>query len=118
MMARGIAASVEGTPSGQQMGGLLMDWLHRRGRLTMPQAARLCCNRMLGDWNCMPRRDRRYWIRRAQCVLENLSRRLPIYNLRWRPHRNGPVIRVWYLQGKEPMAQLEADLQRPNCDTD
>lgn len=115
-MARGRDDAVAGTPSTQQAAGLLIDWLQAHGRLTMPQAARLCCNQMLGDFNLLGRKERAYWMAKAQRVLENLSRVLPIYCLSWRQYDNAPAVRVWYYSGKEPGTKLRKDLRRPGCD--
>lgn len=118
-MGRQVEGSVNGTPSVVQAAGLLADWLRTFGRLTMPQAGRLCCGLMLGDWNQLPKARRRYFMGKAQRTLINLSRVLPLYSLRWHPRESERrVVRVWYYTGREPRAQLAHDLRRPGCDSD
>jgi len=118
-MGRSIEGNQSGTPSTGQAYGLLAAWLADRGRLTMPQAARLCANLMLGDWNRLAKSQRAYYMEKAHRALVNLSAVLPIYNLAWKASgQRMRTIRVWYYCGKEPARRLRYDLARAGCHSD
>lgn len=104
---------VRSSLSDAQAGAAVGVELYRKGRLTGVEAARIRCGRMLGDWNTLSTRDRRYWIQAGQRVLESLSQELPIYNLKRTEKVNGKrhVARVWYWLGREPAELLERDLE-------
>lgn len=117
-MGRPRDGSVKGTPSVSQASGLLMESLVLFGRLTMPQAGRLACNVMLGDWNELPKSKRKYWMEKAQRLLVNMAGVSPIYSLRWMAQVGSQrhVVSVWYYCGREPKAQLQFDMARPGCE--
>lgn len=116
-------SSVRGTPSTGQGYGLMAAHLAIYGRLTLPQAARLCAGYMLGDWNTLAYRERKKWMDTALMRLKALSFVMPIYDLHWVDLRGGyggkgKGAYVWYYSGREPSAYLKKDLARAGSDAE